>query len=380
MENLLTSIKGEKHISLWDRDNAEFSALLQPIDDWPVISHILFRYPNVQLDILSNHYDIIEEYCQAVHPTAKLVKAAVPPESVIDFSVVNIEGASTLGMPKLIKECTYRVNDKCIKVFADSEVCINRIRRNHQLAGLVPELIYKGKHVYSYKWVKGDTLYAVDDCEVFKKFYTWCVDNLWVQSEDDDFFLECYSFYHKKTKERIAKYMSMYKNHKGPFNIRGKICKDVYYYLGRINWQNLTEGIPSQFHGDLQFDNVVFDGKTFTLIDWRDSFANSTTRGDLWYDLGKMYAGTTMSFSLLKQDKFYVDVDPTNRQVVYDFSNTVNLEAYGEHFLRGRSSEEVEKLETLRALIYLNMAPLHPEPLSHLLFFHGVYLLAELYR
>lgn len=55
----------------------------------------------------------------------------------------------------------------------------------------------------------------------------------------------------------------------------------------KIDWDYLTEGTPSNFHGDFQFDNVlvtrdpVSNLEKFVLIDWRQDFGGSTKIGDL---------------------------------------------------------------------------------------------------
>ena len=52
------------------------------------------------------------------------------------------------------------------------------------------------------------------------------------------------------------------------------------------------------FHGDLQFDNIIYqeNKNKFFYIDWRDSFADSTSGGDLYYDFAKLYGGLIFNY------------------------------------------------------------------------------------
>jgi hypothetical protein len=54
----------------------------------------------------------------------------------------------------------------------------------------------------------------------------------------------------------------------------------------------------------LQFDNILYDGKKFKLIDWRDSFGDSR-EGDLYYDFAKLLGGIEINYKLIKKNKFY---------------------------------------------------------------------------
>ena len=72
--------------------------------------------------------------------------------------------------------------------------------------------------------------------------------------------------------------------------INGIKVERINEMLDKINWEKIYEcAIPSNFHGDLQPENIIYNGKDFTLIDWRESFGNSLVVGDSYYDLGKLY-------------------------------------------------------------------------------------------
>ena len=60
--------------------------------------------------------------------------------------------------------------------------------------------------------------------------------------------------------------------------------------LKQIPWDTIYDGIPSFIHGDLQFDNVLYNHQTdsFVLLDWRQDFGGVVEYGDMYYDIAKM--------------------------------------------------------------------------------------------
>ena len=63
--------------------------------------------------------------------------------------------------------------------------------------------------------------------------------------------------------------------------------------------------MPSNFHGDLQFDNILLkeDGD-FLILDWRQDFSGIIDFGDQYFDLAKLNGGMKVSYKLIKQNKF----------------------------------------------------------------------------
>ena len=56
----------------------------------------------------------------------------------------------------------------------------------------------------------------------------------------------------------------------------------------------------------LQFDNIVYDqmNKKFYYIDWRESFADNTDGGGIYYDLAKLYGGLIFNYFEIKTKNF----------------------------------------------------------------------------
>ena len=274
------------------------------------------------------------------------------------------------------------MNKTLIKLFADSEIAINRITRAENLKHLTPELLYKGKNIYSYEWIPGQTLYDYDDVEVWTKFLGWCKDSLW-HAETYDIKSDCKVFYKDKTLKRLDSFLNMNRDNlvDASHIINGKQCKSINHYLNKINWDYLFDGVATKyFHGDLQFDNIIYDDQNFYLIDWRQSFGNSTEYGDVYYDLAKLYGGILMSYKSMKEEENY-KLTIMRDQVDFSFNRTKNLIRFEDAFTTWvkNSGYDFDKVKKITALIYLNMAPLHEKKFGDLLFCQSKLLLEECY-
>lgn len=288
-----------------------------------------------------------------------------------------------LGLPKNINEITYKVNNRLIKLCLDSAKNNHRLARAKFLSPHVPPLVYQGRYLMAYNWVDGHTLYDdfcnIDFCLGFLEF---CEGELWKPSREVDHWDEvCRGFYQDKTWERVSAYLhSRGLEHSETCYINGYFCQPVEPYITFLDWDNLCDGIAVPFHGDLQFDNVIYGtDERWYLIDWRESFGASPLYGDLYYDLAKLYAGLDVPFYLLKDDDFYFS--RTDKAVSYSFDVDYKLVAFREMFESwiDRKGLDLNKVKTLAALVYINMAPLHPGRLGDLLFYHGVFRLAVLH-
>lgn len=301
-------------------------------------------------------------------------------------------GQCNLGMAKEIDELTYKVGDRCVKVFGDAQVAAGRIERASYLSGLIPDIQFQGEHVYAYKWVGGGTMYEMGTLDMFSKFLDWCETNLWTKrpeiSQDmqppccvnlrpfyKNFFDLCHKFYHDKTLDRLKSYLNKKGlKHDHDEYIQGRMCSSIEIYLDKIDWAKLSQGVPVLFHGDLQFENIICNDGTFCLIDWRDSFAEERKFGDLYYDLAKLYGGLGMCYQNIKEGKFKIS------EHEYSFEMPpwlADLRNYFENWVL-RKGYDLYKIKTLTALIYLNMAPLHTPEFDRLLFCHAKYLLSML--
>src|SRR5262249_44011065 len=155
-------------------------------------------------------------------------------------------------------------------------------------------------------------------------------------------------FYYDKTLSRLKSYLG--NSSEEAVVINGKFCQTAFYYLERIRWELLTNGVSSNFHGDLQFENVILseDG-SFYLIDWRDSFGDLHSCGDLYYDLAKLYSCLSMSYHAIKKDQFSITC---GKEINYFFENLEEMKVYYEKWLIDKGFD-LYKVRIISALIYL---------------------------
>ena len=289
-------------------------------------------------------------------------------------------------------EFLYFVGDRVIKFYTDITSTNNRcLRANNHLKDLCPAIDGQKGNFYSYKKIKGETLYSVLNVKTFKDFLQWVKTNLWKKAELDetgtnDFKKSCRTFYQDKTDKRLRAFYEKTGLEDGPNLINGLAVPPLYELLAQIDWDNLTDGIPSNFHGDLQFDNIlvtrdpVSNLEKFVLIDWRQDFGGLTQVGDLYYDLAKLYGGTIMSHQLIKEGMFSFDMSGQN--IYFNFFLKHDLaEAREEYelFLQ-RNNFDLKKVKLITALIFLNMSPMHRHPFDLTLYHLGKSMLYKVLR
>jgi thiamine kinase-like enzyme len=277
-----------------------------------------------------------------------------------------------------------------IKFFSDEEISINRCKRaSNSLKGLCPDLESRKGNFYCYKKIDGQTLYSVLNRQTVKNFLHWAKINLWKKcnlsdAEKDDFLRACHKFYFEKTMVRLKSFYEKTGIEDGSTYVNGILIPPLKELFDKLDWEYLCNGMPSNFHGDLQFDNIlvtrdsVSNLEKFILLDWRQDFAGLIDFGDLYYDLAKMYGGTLISYQLIKEGLFTFDMSGSSVYYNYYLKNDL-IEARDEYELFLESSGfDLKKIRIITALIFLNMSPLHKDPFGSMLYFMGKSLLYKL--
>lgn len=280
-------------------------------------------------------------------------------------------------------EFLYFVNGRVIKFFADNSITNKRHKRaNNALKGLTPKIEAKRGNFYAYKMVEGQTLYSVLNTQIAGEFLAWAKKHLWKKlklspKQQKQFNEAVTTFYKDKTKERVEKYIQKIGGEEQTEVVNGVRVPKVVDLLKQLNWAYLSTGIPTNYHGDLQFDNVLVKTRAtsnkdkFILLDWRHDFGGLVEVGDLYYDLAKLYGGLTISYPLIKEGMFAFDVN--DKEAYYHYfvkSDLVEARELYEEFLKEEGFDLV-KIKLLTALIFLNMAPLHHEPFDGMLYHLG---------
>ena len=272
-------------------------------------------------------------------------------------------------------EFLYILNGRVIKFFENSEIVKKRVTRARLNPAVFPPIATCQGQFYSYDFVPGRTLYEHNSVEVFSTLLSWLKKNLWKTEApvDSHFHARAEAFYKTKTLERLSAYHLKYPGTDIPSVVNGAQTPAVSALLERVSWQKLLQGKPAFFHGDLQFDNILYAAETgsFVLLDWRQDFGGDVQMGDQYYDLAKLNGGILLSYDFIKKGLFTylqegnsITLDFASRHLAADYQRRLSAFVEAEGLDWGH-------VQLLTALIFLNMAPLHHYPFDKLLYALG---------
>lgn len=280
-------------------------------------------------------------------------------------------------------EFLYFIEGKVIKFFANEQIASDRCERAEKyLNNLCPNIESRRGGFYVYQKVDGRVLYDVLNRKTVADFLQWALTHLWqkIELSTDDtqrFQKACKQFYQEKTNKRLEAFYAKTGIKDAPISINGVLVPALKTLFEQVDWDLITAGVPTKFHGDLQFDNILATNNSahpkenFVLLDWRQDFAGLLSHGDLYYDLAKLYGGTLISYKLIKEAMFSFDMNENN--VCYNYylkNDLVEAREEFEHFLDSNGFD-TNKVRLITALIFLNMSPLHEEPFDKMLYFMG---------
>lgn len=278
-------------------------------------------------------------------------------------------------------ENIYFINDKVIKYFSNQSIVKNRLKRAESLRGLVPEIVDRRKYFYSYYKVPGNVIYDFKNIEIIYRLLDWLKEKLWIKKSLSDkskleFRKACKNFYYEKTIDRLRLYYQRFKVEDKESIINSLSISSVKHLLEKIDFDWLSTGYPTGFHGDLQFDNILYtSNEDFKLIDWRQDFYNIIDYGDMYYDLAKLNGGCYISYKKIKKGGFdFLSVKDDSILQIENDSFLTESKKILDNFIR-ENNLDLKKIEILTGLIFLNMSPMHNEPFSHYVYNMGKYQL-----
>tara|TARA_Y100000389_G_C17442470_1_gene509463 strand:+ start:166 stop:1746 length:1581 start_codon:yes stop_codon:yes gene_type:complete len=273
-------------------------------------------------------------------------------------------------------EFTYIYNSKVFKYNVDQSITKNKVERSESFTGFSPKIKENTKHFFSYDYIEGNLISHVNNIQIYEDFITFLKSTLFVKSkldktESNNFTIDCLEFYRKKTFDRLNQFSEKNELSIKNYKINGIECEPVTDLLNKIDWDELSDGIPYLFHGDLQPENIIYNGNKFFLIDWRDSFGLSTKYGDIYYDLAKLNHALLVSGSIVRSNKFSFDIVDNDIDIHYLIkSNLLEFKILLESFIEKEGYNKY-KIDIITSLIYLNIAPLYDGDYSKFLFSLG---------
>jgi len=316
---------------------------------------------------------------QAIEGFKKLIKSTIVKEKKLEWYDIGNFKNYNFTLQKYEKfnfrktnEFIYINKDKITK-FIHSKIKIKRLIYRAKKIKLFPRITKSKKQFIQYNYITGKIFYKLINENNFQKLLYFLNNKLWNNIKKKNIITLCKKFYHKKTLERIDLFLNKYDYKKdSKTNINGVLVPSINVLMDNIPWQEIYKGIPSKIHGDLHFDNIIFDKKSFSLIDWREDFGKNINYGDLYYDLSKMYGGIEMNYDIIKKGKFsYME---KNNDIFYKYKSRkflMNRIKQQFHKFLLLNNFSLKKIEILKSIIYLNMSPLHEYPFDKLLFAHG---------
>lgn len=272
-------------------------------------------------------------------------------------------------------EYTFLCSNKVIKWWNSDDVPQLKTQKPLARPEIFPVGIQTKGQFLSYERAPGETFYNHSNPERFRRLLTLLGDKFWNEvSLDLDADLR--KFYIEKTLGRINLMNQDDLDQRLEVSkVDGESVMHWRKILKSIPWGYLTANpIPSIIHGDLQFDNIIFDEESlrFSLIDWRPDFGNQSIHGDRYYDYAKLLGGIRLNYSLIKKNKFGFAIE--NHDAKLSLPTALDSEILEEilrEYVAGLGLD-FNKVEHLVPIIYWNMAPLHKEPFKSFLWLLGI--------
>ncbi len=280
-------------------------------------------------------------------------------------------------------EAIWFLGNKVIKFSDDSQFIKNRFIRSKKLKKFIPKVLFLKKNMYLYNKFEGKVLSNIITLPLFNNLLNtckvfWKKRNL-TSKEKIIFNKNCHKFYYDKTRERLNLFYKKFNKKDGTETINREAMPSLSNLLNCIDWKDLTNGLPGQFHGDLHFENILYCSKkkTFKFLDWRQDFAGDLELGDIYYDLAKLLHGLIVSHEVIIKNRFSVEWE--NDKILFKLNRRLILEKCEIRFNQWciKNNFSLKKIRILTGLIYLNIATLHHYPYSFLLYALGKSMLKK---
>ena len=265
-------------------------------------------------------------------------------------------------------------NNKVIKYFKNKSKVERIKKRSRFLIPFVPKILNTSNNFFAYKYEKGKLLSQINE-KKFIYFLRTMNNNFWLNEQKKisklNFTKICKDFYKKKKMNRVKLFLKKSKINDEVNIINGIKVPRLSEILKKLNWFKICDGIPINFHGDLQPENIILNNEKIKFIDWRDNFGGNIKFGDIYYEFSKLDHALIINGEKIRKKKYEIKVD--NEKINYNFQKNKKLLKFRKIFYSflQDNNYDTDKVKLLSNLIYLNIAPLHDWPYSDLLYYHG---------
>mgnify|MGYP001596770921 CR=1 FL=1 len=274
-----------------------------------------------------------------------------------------------------VDEEIYFVNGCVIKYFYNESMVRGRIERLKHFGTAAPKLLGNTKNFYKYEFIQGNDLFLIkNQDEIIESLLKYCKGNLWKDVVLDEqnvaiFRSACRRFYQQKTSARVDKYFDKTETYDREHIINNEFIPRIKAIFDLMDWNWLSNGIPSNFHGDLALGNILLSGGDFKFIDWRQDFSGLIDYGDRYYDFAKLYASFMFPLPSVRNKKFVISVQEQSVEVNIEVSQSIQKAKQIFEKWIINEGYDLRKIKILTGIVLLNMSPLHETPLDKYLFY-----------
>lgn len=316
------------------------------------------------------------------------------------FKIVKVNDWLDIGNIRSLQETRQHIPDKfeildkdgesififddrfVVKFFYDKNHVQNRVSRLKYLKGFGPKLINQSDNFYVYEFIKGVEASHFVENEKFERLITTTYNKYWsVISETDEFFEKTKEFYFDKTIERATRFLKSNNISDEPVVINGEYVDKFSVLMSKIPKDVLCTRKKYHYHGDFVLDNIIINEDEIKFIDWRQDFCGDTDGGDMYYDLSKLNHSLMVNHELIYKNLFTfkeIENQPIKTieiEILRRYSH-VKFEKILHQFIKDKNLD-MDKVNLLTALIWINMSPLHHHPFDHFLYYFGLYNLNQ---
>jgi NDP-sugar pyrophosphorylase family protein/thiamine kinase-like enzyme len=269
-----------------------------------------------------------------------------------------------------------------VKFFSDKKTASNRVERLNHLHGHGPKLLGQTDNFYKYEFIKGREASKIIEPRTFLYMLFDMFGSYWKPTVEpsNEFFGKTKEFYFDKTISRVQKFLKNNDMTDEPLSINGEHIPKFEELINKVPIDVVCSRQKYSFHGDFVLDNIILTpSNEVKFIDWRQDFCGDIDGGDIYYDLAKLSHSLTINHDLIFKNQFvcnertgdkyfskYIELDILRKNSLVEFENVLNDAIVHHNF-------NLKKVNLIKALIWLNMSPLHSQELGVFLYYFGLY-------
>ena len=281
-------------------------------------------------------------------------------------------------------ECIYIDNGKVIKYFSDENKMFFRVKRAEILKDFVPNVEKINENMYLYDYVEADLLSNIKSEETLDSFLEFLNNKIHKNryQKNEEFAKNCNSMYKEKTESRAGEFFGSEIDKIKKIN--GIEVIDIEKIINSIDWNSVyKKAISTDIHGDLQPENILYNRleNKFILIDWRESFGDSISGGDMYYDLSKLYHALLINGTYVLDGNYGIEICDKEAFLTYSIKSNLLLLLEKLNAFCVKNKYDWNNVVLLGILHYINIAPFYKNynngKYSDFIFLLGKYLLTK---